>query len=286
MVIPHDPSGRTYSLKIPAFVVTGVVMLSLFSILVVGSSVVYSSLMTRRLVHYQQALVKNQQQQNIINNFANETEKVKQEIKEIVTEDNKLRQLLGLSSWQSKIKLSGSNETKSDKVANDLKLAKLQIAEKRESLEELKAWVKTVRDRFANTPSTWPIYGAVVSTFGYRTYPWRGMHTGIDIQASYGAPVRSTADGIVSYVGWRSGYGKTVMIDHGLGTVTLYGHNSGYAVAPGQKVRKGQVICYIGMTGYTTGPHCHYEVQRGGRKINPIAYLNLNVLSASKFWKE
>jgi len=286
MVIPHDSTGRTYSLKIPAFVVTGTIFFALFSIIVVGSSLVYSTLMTRRLVHYQQTLVKSREQQTILDNFATETKKVQKQISELVKEDNDLRKLLGLSSWQSKIDLSSRYRTKSELVNNSLKIAERRIAEKRESLTELKTWVKTIQSRFANTPSTWPIYGPIVSFFGYRSYPWRGLHTGVDIQARYGAAVRATADGVISYVGWRTGYGKTVIIDHSYGVTTLYGHNSSYAVTPGQKVRKGQIICYVGLTGYTTGPHCHYEIERNGRKINPLAYLNLNFLSASRVWKE
>ncbi|MFC1571845.1 M23 family metallopeptidase [Candidatus Margulisiibacteriota bacterium] len=285
MVIPHDASGKPISLRIPAFFVYAAIGATLFSVLVVGSSIVYSSMLTRRLAHYHKAVVKNQEQQKVIASFSHETAKVNKAITELVQEDNKLRKMLGLKSWKSKIKLSQKYEEKSEQISHELNAADKKIVERRKSLTELKAWVNTVRQRFANTPSRWPIYGRLVSRFGYRVYPWRGFHTGIDISGSYGAPVRTTADGTVSFVGWRRGYGKTVIINHGYGKSTLYGHNSRFAVEKGQKVNKGQVICYVGNTGYTTGPHLHYEVRKANKPVNPVSYLNLNILSASKIWR-
>ena len=287
MVIPHDASGRTVSFKIPALWVYAAVGLCVFSIVVFASSLVYSSLLSRRLVHYHKAIAKNQEQRGVIDSFSQETAKVHQAISELAREDNKLRKLLGLKNWRSKIKLSSKFkqfDDKAEQVSSDLAKADLKLAERKKSLEELKQWVNTVRKRFASTPSRWPIYGRIVSRFGYRIYPWRGFHSGVDISGQYGAPIRTTADGTVSYVGWRSGYGKTVIVDHSYGNSTLYGHCSSYAVKSGQKVKKGQVICYIGNTGYTTGPHLHYEVRKAGRPVNPVSYLNLNILSASKIW--
>ncbi|MFH1347481.1 MAG: peptidoglycan DD-metalloendopeptidase family protein [Candidatus Margulisiibacteriota bacterium] len=286
MVIPHDAQGRTFSLKVPHFVVRAAVSLTIFSVLVVGSSIVYSSLLSRRLVHYHKAIAKNQQQQEVINDFSQETQKVHKAISELERHDNELRKLLGLKSWKSKIKLSNNFEDKSEKVSNDLKVADLKIEEKKASLEELKNWVSVVRKRFANTPSRWPLYGRIVSTFGYRVYPWRGFHTGLDISGSYGTPIHVTADGIVSYVGWRSGYGRTVIVDHGYGKSTLYGHCSRFAINAGQRVTKGQVVAYVGSTGYSTGPHLHYEVRNAGQAVNPVAYLNLDILTASRTWRK
>ncbi|MFH1825779.1 MAG: peptidoglycan DD-metalloendopeptidase family protein [bacterium] len=286
MVIPHDASGRSINFRLSAFWVYSIIGLAFFSVAVVGSSIVYSSMLTRRLAHYHLAIAKNREQIQVINTFSEETEKVNETISELVNEDNQLRQLLGLKSWKSKIKLTKNFEAKSEKVAHDLEAADKKLAEKRESLSELKAWVKKVRDRFANTPSRWPIYGRMVSAFGYRTYPWRGFHTGLDISGRYGAPIRTTADGVVTYAGWQRGYGKTVIVDHGWGKSTLYGHCSRFEVNVGQKVKKGQIVSYVGNTGYSTGPHLHYEVRKAGKPVNPGAYLNLNILSASKIWRK
>ena len=280
MIVPHDARGRPISIKIPASWVYAVASVAVFSFLLVASSIVYSTLLSRRLVHYADTLSKNREQKEIISSFSAKTQKASQAIDELVQKDNELRKLLGLKGWQSKIRL-----VKSDKISLDLDLANLRLAERRQSLEELNKWVNLVRSRFASTPSTWPIYGRIVSWLGYRSYPWRGYHSGIDIQARWGAPVRATAAGVVIYVGWRRGYGKTVEISHGYGVSTLYAHSSGYAVRAGQKVRKGQVVCYVGTTGWTTGPHLHYEVRRWDRPLNPVAYLNLNILTASRLWR-
>lgn len=288
MIVPHDARGRPISLKIPVSWLKGALYLAIFSILLVGSSLVYSTLISRKLLNYADTLYRSRQQQVVIKSFSDQTSKVSQAINELVEKDNELRKLLGLKGWESKVKLSTdqvSAEAKTNKVSIEFELANIKLAERRQSLEELEQWVAVVRSRFAQTPSTWPIYGRIASFFGYRVHPWHGVHTGIDITARYGAPVRATAAGVVSFVGWRTGYGKTVEIDHGYGVATLYGHNSAFAVRPGQKVSRGQIVSYVGMTGWTTGPHVHYEVRRGARPVDPMAYLDLNIVSASRIWR-
>ena len=122
-------------------------------------------------------------------------------------------------------------------------------------------------------PSIWPTSGYVSSPYGLR---WNGteFHQGIDIAAESGTPIVATADGVVTTAGWNAGgYGNMVDIDHGDGIMTRYGHASAVAVMPGQTVRRGQVIAYVGSTGYSTGPHLHYEVRVNGQPVNPAAYL-------------
>ncbi len=130
----------------------------------------------------------------------------------------------------------------------------------------------------AATPSIWPARGTVSSGFGWRVGPFGGgneLHPGIDIAYAMGAPVVATADGEVVVSGPAGGYGNLVQIDHGNGIATLYGHNSQLAVAVGQQVKKGQVISYAGSTGYSTGPHVHYEVRVNNTPIDPMKYLVL-----------
>ncbi|MCE5285927.1 MAG: peptidoglycan DD-metalloendopeptidase family protein [Pelosinus sp.] len=116
----------------------------------------------------------------------------------------------------------------------------------------------------------WPTIGEISSPFGYR---WGRIHTGIDIANDYGTSVRSALAGHVSYVGWVSGYGNTVMIEHGKGYVTLYGHLSQYSTFEGQYVQAGQTIAYMGSTGNSTGPHLHFEVRVNDQPINPLSIL-------------
>ena len=123
----------------------------------------------------------------------------------------------------------------------------------------------------------WPISGSITSDYGWRTHPIFGtsrFHSGLDIGADYGDSVVAADSGTVIYSDWQGGYGKTVMIDHGGGLVTLYAHNSELAVYVGQNVSKGQLIAYAGSTGYSTGPHVHFEVRVNGSTTNPLDYLN------------
>lgn len=123
---------------------------------------------------------------------------------------------------------------------------------------------------------SWPCSGLITSPFGYRTHPIFGttiFHAGIDIGVDYGTPIHAADSGVVVYSGWISGYGNAVIIDHGGGVSTLYGHNQSLAVSEGQSVSKGSVIAYAGSTGNSTGPHCHFEVDVNGSPVNPMGYL-------------
>jgi murein DD-endopeptidase MepM/ murein hydrolase activator NlpD len=128
------------------------------------------------------------------------------------------------------------------------------------------------------------------SGFGYRNAPTRGAsrnHKGIDIPGPVGTPIYATADGSISRAQWVSGYGKFVEINHGNAVQTRYGHMSALNVAPGQRIRKGDIIGYMGSTGRSTGSHLHYEVRIAGEAINPTAFLSpvnasANVLLAAK----
>lgn len=122
----------------------------------------------------------------------------------------------------------------------------------------------------------WPTSGPITSPFGWRTHPIFGtqrFHSGIDIGADYGDSVVATDGGVVIYADWMGGYGKAVIVDHGGGISTLYAHNSELVVSEGQRVYKGQMISRVGSTGYSTGPHLHYEVRQGGSPVNPMNYL-------------
>ena len=122
----------------------------------------------------------------------------------------------------------------------------------------------------------WPAEGEITSPFGWRTHPIFGtqrLHTGIDIGADYGDTVRAADGGVVIHSDWMGGYGNAVIIDHGNGISTLYAHNSQLLVSEGQAVSKGQPISRVGSTGYSTGPHLHFEVRQNGSPVNPLNFL-------------
>ena len=140
-------------------------------------------------------------------------------------------------------------------------------------------------DRSANTaqivawlPSGMPTGGITLSSrYGWRIHPIHGdvrMHRGIDIPSAAGSPVAATAEGTISLAEWSGAYGLLVEIDHGADLATRYAHLSGLAVSAGQRVRKGQVLGYVGSTGSSTGPHLHYEVRMAGEAVDPTAFLS------------
>ena len=128
----------------------------------------------------------------------------------------------------------------------------------------------------ADAPSLWPVEGRVTSSFGEREDPFNGegaFHAGMDISAPTGTVVRATADGLVDSAAMVSGYGREVIVDHGHGVRTVYGHLASMVVLAGQHVVRGQVIGYVGQSGRSTGPHLHYEVRINNVPVNPHKYL-------------
>jgi murein DD-endopeptidase MepM/ murein hydrolase activator NlpD len=127
-----------------------------------------------------------------------------------------------------------------------------------------------------STPSLWPVIGHLTGSFGERMDPFSGdgaFHTGVDISSQSGDSVRATGDGVVIEAGERAGYGRLVVVDHGYGVTTWYGHLSTYSVLVGEQLRRGDTIGNVGVSGRSTGPHVHYEVRINGAPVNPMRYL-------------
>jgi len=151
------------------------------------------------------------------------------------------------------------------------------LASKMSRLEEdMSSYEEILRER-GNTPTIWPVDGKLEGGFGGRRNPFGGpgyeFHTGQDIEASMGTPVVAGASGSVSFVGWQNGYGQLVIVDHGGGLSTRYGHLSHIDVDFGQQVSRGQLLGEVGSTGRSTGPHLHYEVRINEEAVDPLQYL-------------
>jgi murein DD-endopeptidase MepM/ murein hydrolase activator NlpD len=142
--------------------------------------------------------------------------------------------------------------------------------------QELHGYEIALRER-ATVPSLWPVAGSLESGFGGRRNPFGGssmeFHTGQDIEAVTGTPISAAATGIVTYAGWMNGYGNLVIIDHGGGLSTRYGHQSRIEVKVGQSILRGQLVGFVGSTGRSTGPHLHYEVRINDHPVDPRQYL-------------
>ena len=188
--------------------------------------------------------------------------------------------------------LAVKKETLNSQVAQ-LKEKQGQLNSKKKVLEDKEDELKAAADKlvaeikklqdasrvYSGGAFQWPVPSStyISSSFGYRIHPifktWK-LHTGTDIGASYGVPIVAAAEGKVIMAQWYGGYGNCVMIDHGSGIVTLYGHCSGYACSVGQEVKRGQTIAYVGSTGNSTGNHCHFEVRINGEYVNPMKYFS------------
>jgi murein DD-endopeptidase MepM/ murein hydrolase activator NlpD len=140
--------------------------------------------------------------------------------------------------------------------------------------------------RANSSPSLWPVEGPVTGSFGERIDPFNGegaFHSGVDISASVGQPVIAPADAVVVMADFMGGYGRAIVLDHGHGITTRYGHLASFAVVAGQYVHRGDTIGYVGQSGRSTGPHLHYEVRINDTPVNPHKYLRITLAHAGGF---
>jgi len=140
--------------------------------------------------------------------------------------------------------------------------------------------------RANSAPNLWPVEGPITGSFGERIDPFNGegaFHSGIDIGSAYGQSIVAPADGIVDFADFMGGYGRAIILDHGRGITTRYGHLASFAVFPGQHVHRGDTIGYVGASGRSTGPHLHYEVRINDVPVNPHKYLRVTYAHVGGF---
>jgi murein DD-endopeptidase MepM/ murein hydrolase activator NlpD len=136
------------------------------------------------------------------------------------------------------------------------------------------------------TPNLWPVEGQITGSFGERIDPFNGegaFHSGVDISAGVGSAVIAPADGVVTFADFLGGYGRAIMLDHGHGISTRYGHLASFAVTAGQYIHRGDTIGYVGLSGRSTGPHLHYEVRINDTPVNPYKYLRITMAHLGGF---
>ena len=175
-------------------------------------------------------------------------------------------------------------------IQGTLNILKSRVKAQQKSYEEVSELVKNKEQLLSHTPAIQPVsnkdLNRIASGFGYRidpVYKTVKFHAGLDFSAPQGTPIYATADGVATTAGnTGNGYGNHVVLNHGYGYETLYGHMVRVKVRNGQSVKRGEVIGWVGSTGKSTGPHCHYEVHKNGQKIDPI-YFFYNDLSADQF---
>ena len=161
-------------------------------------------------------------------------------------------------------------------LAQRLDKLSAEATRQEQSLQELQAYFQDQKSLLASVPSVWPTRGWVTSDFGSRLDPYtseRVMHAGLDIAGPHGKEIVSPSDGTVVFAGLEGGYGNVVVLDHGYGIKTRYGHLSSIKVKSGERVKRGDIIAAMGNTGRSTGPHLHYEVRVNGIAQNPRKFI-------------
>lgn len=301
-IIPDD-GGDVHSIHLPAPLLKyGLLSLALGLCLFVGAFgyAVYESFRAHSNAGEIAELrkVNNIQQEQLLQ-LAKKAGALQDGMEQLLELENNLRRMAGTGAAadtdESKTENAPSNgqggpifSPDTGEVERTLTATEKKFEKRKASLAELEETIKTQRREMqffglvggvnipgiaSTTPSIWPTSGDVSSPYGLR---WNGsdFHPGIDIANDMGTPIVATADGIVDYAGWNAGgYGNMVDIDHGGGVMTRYAHASQVVVTAGQSVRRGQLIAYMGSTGFSTGPHVHYEVRIDGQAVNPISYM-------------
>ncbi len=210
--------------------------------------------------------------------------------------DNQLRDVLGLGTRDAILDPDGQNGPQYDDSVNFKAIVEVKASEISEHMfrknaqsltadsksllaafQEITWYIANQKNIYRGTPSIWPAKGRLSSRFGYRLSPFGTLtnefHSGLDIAGQVDSPIYAAADGVVRYADWGYGYGQTVLIDHGFGYSTLYGHTTQLLVKSGEQVKRGQRIARMGTTGRSTGVHLHYEVWHNGKPVNPMPYL-------------
>ena len=180
------------------------------------------------------------------------------------------------SDLREKLKSAQDDQGLVQQMRADIDRLQSEAVTQEDSLSELEKNLQTKREMLVHTPSLWPAMGWVTSGFGFRTNPFTGltqMHEGMDISNRVGTLIVAPADGIVSDMGNDSVVGEILVLSHGFGMTSRYAHLSKVLVKVGQRVKRGDKIAEVGMTGKTTGPHLHYEVRLNGIPVNPMRYI-------------
>jgi murein DD-endopeptidase MepM/ murein hydrolase activator NlpD len=260
MLIPHS-NTRPFRLKVPSIGIFISVLLMImgtaFVVNIVDEAFKYETV-NEKLGYYTDQFTR-------LKSTVLTLKKAESEFTRLFSLGNKEEILEGLDASDS-----GSMDSR------DMEILKQQIKITMESVAEIKDYLSEQRNIYFATPRGWPTTGRITSSYGYREHPMtskRDFHTGVDIADKPGTPVKVTANGIVSFAGWSGANGKLIVIEHGFGYSTFYGHNKKLKVKVGQKIKRGEVIAYVGSTGSSTGPHVHYEVWKDGKIMNPKKYL-------------
>lgn len=259
MLVPHS-RRTTLNLKMP-YAVLGMLLVFVF----VGFT--YTVSLTINVVEYYRMKKKFA----VLNSQLHSLQTTIRSLKDSEQEFKRL-----FSHGSKKQVLDAAQKELNDEGSINIEELKRQISESVASVSEIRNYLDKELDIKRSTPDGWPVNGKLSSNYGMRSHPRTGrktFHSGIDLSAPRGTPIRATADGVVSFSDWSKGSGKVVVIEHGHDFTTVYAHNSRNDVVAGQAVKRGDVIALAGATGNATGPHLHYEVWKNGIYMNPSQFI-------------
>jgi murein DD-endopeptidase MepM/ murein hydrolase activator NlpD len=222
-----------------------------------------------------------QSQKSQIHFFSAKIEDLEKQLSNLKDFDKKIRILANLerpspSDIRDKLKREKDDQGLIQQMKTDVERLQSEAISQELSLSELEKSLQANKEILIHTPSVWPVLGWVTSGFGFRTNPFTGlaqMHEGVDISNRVGTLIVAPAEGIISDVGNDLVHGRIVVVSHGFGMTSRYSHLSKVLVKTGQKVKRGDKVAEVGMTGKTTGPHLHYEVRLNGIPVNPMRYI-------------
>jgi murein DD-endopeptidase MepM/ murein hydrolase activator NlpD len=274
VVLAHSLRGRLRRIHVPHQAVYVILALALLGCFSVFGFVASYARMAWKVANY-----------NALKREADGLRTRYQSLQKVVSETN--QQLASLQMYAKEVTLAYGIKQKLEGPSDISAEGKLipSFAESVQDYDFLKSAAKlSLQTRAArlltplnSQPSIWPVDGKLMlSSFGNRTDPFSGegaFHKGVDISSTTGTPVRATADGIVIYSAFESGYGRLIVVDHGHGVQTYYAHLSKFEVRTGQELRRGEIVGRVGSSGRVTAPHLHYEVRVGGVPQNPYRYL-------------
>jgi len=287
IVIPHA-SPRLHKLKLPVRtlnILAGIGVLSFF--VAVGLGFSYAK-MAFRAADYDKLQSENTDLKVQKKNLAIVTQKLGEKLSNLENISARIQTLIENDNLSKRNKVNGpaiggstvdyttAELLRSANLKDGIDLLKGRTAEMESQLSMLEQVAVQRATRLLYTPNIWPVRGPITSHYGNRTDPFNGdaeLHLGLDISALFNAQVHAPADGVILFAERKAAYGNLLIIDHGNGLTTRFGHLSRSLVKVGQKVKRGDIVGLVGMTGRTTAPHLHYEVRRNDRPMNPWTFL-------------
>ena len=291
VIIPH-PTSRSYRFSLTKKTVRFLTGILLLGVIFTSGFVIHYVSLIQDAAEFRTLRKETALQHRQLQTFAAEMLDLKKQLGRLNEMDAKLRVIAGINpptrvatvlgmggaeiTGLSEIEIGIHPKMLTRKVEDEIKLLKKEASYQEVSFEDLAQDMRERQSVWNSTPSVWPVKGWLSSGFGKRISPFTGrltMHNGVDIATRQNSPIIAPAEGIVNHEGYHRLLGRFIKISHGNGMQTLYGHLAKSNVRIGQKVKRGDVIGYVGNTGISTGPHVHYEVMVNGLPVNPLRYV-------------